>query len=149
MRDIIPVNEFTDPVTVVENGDTAQESAWQPTAQALTNRTEYLNALIPKAYANFQCGGGSDPVLKKGVNISVSRVDSDTVRCTLIAPMSALEYAVIVSMEQDVNSAATKAVKVISKIAAHFDVIMYDTTAGTGVDNTGFYVNVVVYGDLA
>jgi len=46
MRNVVPVDAFTDPVTVVENGDVGDEDSFQPTAQALTNRTLHLKTLI-------------------------------------------------------------------------------------------------------
>jgi hypothetical protein len=46
MRDVTPVNVFTDPVTVCEDGDPGAQSSWQPTAQQLTNRTENVNTRL-------------------------------------------------------------------------------------------------------
>lgn len=48
MRNITPVNAFTDPVTTLEDGDPVSASSSDSTEQALTNRTHNLNQrLIP------------------------------------------------------------------------------------------------------
>lgn len=42
MRNITPVDAFTTPVTTLENGDPVDESSTDPTSQALTDRTYFL-----------------------------------------------------------------------------------------------------------
>ncbi len=46
MRNITAVDTFTDPVTVLEDGDPVVAASSEPTAQALTNRTEHLKNLV-------------------------------------------------------------------------------------------------------
>lgn len=53
MRNIIPVDEFTDPVTVLEDGDPVVAGSSEPTAQALTNRTVNLQTQLTTLDANL------------------------------------------------------------------------------------------------
>lgn len=60
MRNITPVNAFTDPVTVLENGDPVDQAESQPTIQALANRTYWLQ-LRQTMTSETQTGDGSSP----------------------------------------------------------------------------------------
>lgn len=60
MRNITPVNAFTDPVTVLENGDPVDQAGTQSTIQALTDRTYWMN-LRQGAASDSQSGDGSSP----------------------------------------------------------------------------------------
>lgn len=46
MKNIVPVNAFTAPVQVYEDGDPVSQASNEPTIQALVNRTENLNTRL-------------------------------------------------------------------------------------------------------
>jgi hypothetical protein len=152
MKDITPVNAFTTPVEIIEDGDAANGTNFETTAQALTNRTHNLNLRVTdlepfkcRAWAKVVSGGAGAPTVNDQNGFaSIALQSTSSIRFTFSTAMANANYAVVVSIN---NQGANTNITPKNQSTGFFDVET-QTPPGTVGVISGIDFSLVVFGDL-